>query len=361
MSIHSDTRVFTPDGYRLISEIKVGDKVLTKKGYVGVTDIKSSGIRMGFLVETYRNHNVILTTNHGVSTDGFTYTESKNLKRNDKVPIMSNYIKDEYEPNYFAYLSGIMLSEALVGSRGGRYHLEFKNNHTLVSFYVVSIMRDMGLIQYIPLKDLSAKKMNIQITPRFYEYLIKKGYLHNIYPFEKVSDKILEGNIPTLVSFLCGLIDGSSRVTQRYIELRVGKRDVHKLKDLLLPLGIYPIVNIDKIATIKFNFGINQPKLTTSARVNQLGKIEYSNLQIASPYHKSDFVETNRKKDALSFGESCIMYRDGELPYLPMFLDSITNYKYIGEVPMHDIKLSDEFFLAANGMYISQTTEKSIF
>ena len=95
-----DTRVHTENGYKKISEIEIGEKLFTNKGYLALKNMVTGTEKKAFAVAVSENAVLILTGKHPISTDkGIIYAED--LTVGHKLEMEDGTFKEIY------YLEGI--------------------------------------------------------------------------------------------------------------------------------------------------------------------------------------------------------------------------------------------------------------
>ena len=224
--IPENSLIHTKNGLKKIKNIKIGDQVLTSKGYENVSNVFYQGKQQVIKIIT-QNGEFKCTPNHKMAvlknTKEYYWKEAKNLNKNDilmttREGIIGSYTKlptsdDVYIPeldNYIAWFIGIIQSkEPYEYSNDGKFSYKFEENE-----YTIALRTKNCINKFID----ETYDIKLELCCENNSYIVRcvshyiQNYIFNILKTKEnncIQKFILESYKDIRLSYIAGIIDGN--------------------------------------------------------------------------------------------------------------------------------------------------------
>lgn len=244
--IEENQKVKTINGWKPISKINIGDKVLTHKmTYKSVIDKIDSGKQEVFELKTKFGNRIIATDKHPIISNN-NWVKIKDLKIGDYVTTIleKNKIENIEEDN-ISYLLGYLIGDgSYTGSvKKDRNRVEIVIN-SKDSDYISNLKKILSEenIEYKFDSKIKNRRNNVRIrfqNKEFRKKLYDLGLTYNKSYDKDIPEKIFEGTLSQKASFIKGLFDSDGSVDKNHIRLvNTSHKLLHNIQLLLIEFGI---------------------------------------------------------------------------------------------------------------------------
>ena len=354
--------VTTDEGLKKIENVKIGDSVLTSKGFKKVVQAKRTGFKEIIKLRTNLGTVLCLTPDHLVKTDLGWVEAEKSLGLTINVPSSTNFIYNPYSYKVLptekyhggryiakesvfsmtediAYLMGFLIGDGSITS-DNCFTFAFKNRDKLD--IVLSVL-EMAFPECNP----KVYKNGIVVNSKgIRNYLYNMGLLYWGAIDKRVPDSILQNSVNIQAAFVRGFMDadGSICIT----------RSKGRTKDSCkISMSSISYLLLNDIKLILRNLGINC--LLTKNGFSK-GNIKSKNMSYRINLRGSDSIynfyekigfSVKYKKDRL---DSFMTTYDGNRKF--SFDEKVIEIEVVGDSDVYDLEVEDCHEFYANGILV---------
>lgn len=205
--ISENELVQTENGYKKIKDIKIGDKVWTKKGFVKVIDKFDKGVQDVYQTVTNKGYKIKTTIDHKFSIDGFNKKPLMDFSIGDNILLIAgNHRKEVENFDYQAYFIGAFLANGYINKNGNGGNVCISDSHTDIAERIKTCINQMGFESHI-VNNNTENAVRVYLNNDMCNYIknVLKVHKFNAYDLS-VPDYIMEGNDDTVMSFIAGAV-----------------------------------------------------------------------------------------------------------------------------------------------------------
>lgn len=364
--ISENELIQTDCGYKPIKDIKKGDMVWTKVGFVCVDELIDKGEQETVKVITQKGYEITVTPDHKFSFDGFNKKPIKDFCIGDDLIIIAgnckkitNFIPKAYiAANYFAngYMNPI--------KNGG----DICTGNRMVALRLQECFQQLG---YSPKIREEFNAYRVVLTKDICDYLISLNIVKNNCYDIKIPDWIINGDDDIVVSFFSGLLDSDGTVYDtKWKYNTVCKSFAKDIQKLVSRIGGFPSMHEEQRAypknnlyTITDSFRINYP-LLHSVKAEEKNITNAKNSRLSTPYTKNLIKCGNCVEHLTKIGnnEKIGLYTFLQIntEYVPIVTDKIVSIEECGKHHVYDIVLPKEHMFNCNGLYVSNSRKGAL-
>lgn len=364
--IYEEELILTNRGLKKIKDIKIGDLVWTKKGYIEVNYIWDKGISPIYEVTTKSGLKIKTTLSHKFNIDGFTGKKLEDLKVGDKIVTI---LGDSEASNIFnsaLYTLGAFLANGTINQKRNGGNITFASNIPTGCDIVAKY-----------LQDLTGEYPSIYENDKYYRVALSKlaiehlGYIKNSTSNIEIPECVFNSSIDDRLSFIAGLIDTDGCTYNNSFKYStISERFADQLVVLLNSVGYFPKKSVQfrenrqPLYEIRCSVFENSP-IIPSYKFNSNTKEVVRNCRNKTPFTIENLGITKRtghlkklsKTDTIGYYtyiQECLDY------YKPCILEEIVSIIPSGEGHVYDISLVEEHFFSCNGFYVSNSRKGAL-
>lgn len=374
--IHEDELVLTSNGYVEIKNIKVGDKVWTKEGFIPVNFVFDKGEQEIFKVTTTKGNSIRTTIDHKYCVDGFTTKKLSDLKVGDTINLITKHHFDNIEFNDLAYFLGVFNGDGHVVPKKNGGTITLHRSQKYIGDKLIEIINSLGFPAYYT-NEILPNALRVYLVKDFLDYLDTRGLLKNHAKDILIPDFVMKGNDSIKASYIAGAIDSDGSVyTTSFKYNTISQIYSNQIHLLLSSLGFFPSTHVierdesrQTMYVVRDSFRLGQCLIPSL-------KIERSNIQFtknsrySTPYsiesenfsrdeHKHLKKISKTSKIGLHTYLGAISNIEG-LTRAPMIMDTISQITNDGLAHVYDISLESEHLFDCNGIYISNSRKGAL-
>lgn len=369
--IAEDQLVQTNNGYRKIKDIKIGDLVWTKKGFVKVVELFDKGNQQVYEVTTNKGYKIETTIDHKFSIDGFNTKHLSELNIGDKINIISGYCNKNFEFISYAYLVGAFLANGYINNNTkNNGNISISKNHKDIAEKIAWCINDIGFDTKISDCD---NVYRIPLNKQICDYMLYTLNIHkNGADDIEIPEYIMCGDDSVVISFLAGALDNDGTIRKTSFKYStVCEKYAHQLMKLFSRVGYFPSLHISirdnklPLYDITDSFRRNQPMIP-SIKI-QKNNISYvKNSKYSTPYTMNNTgISKNNSKhlDKISRNSHIGLYtylQSDVVPFTPMIYDTIKSIVPTRVCHVYDIGLEYEHLFNCNGFYVSNSRKGAL-
>ena len=364
--IYEEELVLTNNGLKKIKDIKIGDHVWTKKGYIEVNYIWDKGISPIYEVTTKSGLKIRTTLSHKFNIDGFTGKKLEDLKVGDKIVTILGDSENSYIFNPALYTLGTFLANGTINQKRNGGNITFAANVPTGIEIVVKY-----------LKDLTGEEPSVYDSEKYYRVALSKAAIEHL-NYSKTGTAsieipyyVLNSSVDDRLSFIAGLLDTDGCVYANSFKYNtISERFADQLVVLLNSVGYFPKKSIQyregrqPLYEIYCSVFDNSPTIPSYKFSNGIESV-VKNCRNKTPFTIENLGITKRtghlkklsKKDTIGYYtyiQECLEY------YKPCILEEIVSINPAGEGHVYDISLVEEHFFSCNGFYVSNSRKGAL-
>lgn len=283
MTVHKcvseNTLISTANGIKKISEVQVGEKVLTSKGrFKEVITTTCSGIKNLLRIRTRSGFTIEVTPEHRLMIGGekvLSYVKSGDLLIGDHLCLSREFkelthqttlpagIGKSYLSSDLSWLFGALIGDgSFTDTKEGR--IDFSNKDHCLIQEVSSILSGLGVKPH--LRDLPRCKNIYVISKALRKWMFDIGFHYSKANEKVIPDLLISANTENVGNLLAGLwdTDGSTKSRIRYVT--TSKQLAQQVSLLLLALGIPSYMN----SQVEKDYGLDSFTIHVSNRFSKL-------------------------------------------------------------------------------------------
>lgn len=373
--IYENELVLTPTGYKPIKNVAVGDEVYTKKGFKRVLTVWDKGEKDSYKVTTKKGYSIISTIDHKYCIDGFNTVPLSTLTVGDKICLITgDGVKSNATFDEKAYFFAHFLANGYINKQDNTGTITLHSKYKEIGDQLISFLHKKGFNAYYNNRK-EENAIRIILTVPVCKWIlqnVEKDTCFNI----KVPKWVMNGNVNTVVSFLCGAIDSDGSINGNGIKYcTVCKEYAEQIAQLMKRIGFFPTLYVDNRINEKNKHPLYE--VWDSIRTNTCLPWSYKiinsscgiskNSRYTTPYTIENCNLTTNETPHLkkigrnqNIGLYTYLQIGEKAPFVPMIFDTIESIEPVGIKHVYDIEVEDEHKFFCNGFYVSNSRKGAL-
>lgn len=374
--IHENELVLTSEGYKEIKNIKIGDKVWTKEGFIKVNHVFDKGEQEVFEVITSKGYSIRTTSDHKYCVDGFNSKKLSDLKIGDNINLISKHSFSEIIFDELAYFLGVFNGDGYVAPKRNAGSITLHKSQKYIGDKIINIINNLGFNAYYNNENLP-NALRVYLVKDFLDFLDSKGLLKNHSENIVIPDFIMKGTDSIKASYIAGVFDSDGTIYSTSFKYNTISKEYAKQIHLILgSLGFFPSFStIERDETrqtmyeIRDSFRLGQCFIP-SLKIDNQGVQFAKNSRYSTPYTiESENFSRQEYKHLKKISKNDNI---GLFTYLnaihnidgfrrsPMIYDAIIKIESLGKAHVYDLSLESEHYFSCNNIYVSNSRKGAL-